>query len=98
MIIATNISVIELSNQHKYELLELVRRVPFNPEQAMYMELRIKLIETMEEYEAIKKNLLMNIIESKDRIAMGFSYSMTDISNCIRFMNMTARKIELKKL
>lgn len=98
MIIATDGSEKEVTNEHLFNLLELVEHTTLNPYQKTWMTLRINACDSVEEYEAIRRNLLLNRIESKDRIAFGLNFNMTDISNTIRNMNREARKIKLIKI
>lgn len=88
----------KISNEDYYRLLELVRHTTYDAEQQLWVTLQIEACDTMDEFEAIRKNLLLNRIESKDRICMGLSYGMKDINNTIRHLSKEARKIKLIKL
>lgn len=87
-----------ISNEDFYNLLELVTRTTLDIDQQNGMILRINNCESMEEFQSIRRNLLLNRIESKDRISLGLNYGMADITNTIRQMSKDMKKPQLKKL
>lgn len=88
----------KISNEDYYNLLELVDRTTLDMDQRLMVTLQIDACSSVDEFEAIRKNLLLNRIESKDRIAYGLNYGMKDISNTIRHLSKEPRKIKLIKL
>ncbi len=77
---------IEITERDRDNLIALAEQTPFDVDQIRWLNIKISNCDTQEQYDEIYKNVMMNIIERKDRIAMGFSYNMGDIREALRAM------------
>lgn len=74
----------EISGGDTFKLIELLDRTTYEGTQKEFMSVRIKLCETLDEYQEIEKNLWLNYIHDKDRIRMGFNYNMSDLKKLLK--------------
>lgn len=74
----------EIGNRERYDLVELAERTTLDHEQKEWLAVQIRDCRTLTEYEEIERYLYQNIIQDKDRIAMGLNYNAGDIKKTIR--------------
>jgi hypothetical protein len=76
----------EIGSYERYALKELLYKTTFDGDQMECIETQIEEAVTMHEYEEIEHYLYMNIIQDKDRIAMGLNYNQSDIKKALRLL------------
>lgn len=83
MILITDISP-EVGVNEQNNLIMLAERTTFEARQLEYLGVAIRQITSLEEYDEMYRHIMLNIIEDKDRIAMGFNYNATDIKKTLK--------------
>lgn len=74
----------ELGDDMRYVLIDMLERTTYDEESKKILILQIEKFVTYKEFDKMMLNIQMNLIQDKDRIAMGFNYSQSDIKKRLK--------------
>jgi len=78
---------VNLTQRNKDDLMMILKSyTTYEPYQKKVLEIMISDCDNEVEFMKIKKQILMNRIERKDRISMGFNYGYTDWKHTMRYI------------
>ena len=81
---AINRTVDEIGEENRLYLMTLLESTTYEERQKELLAIRINSILKQEDFDKALQNLQANQIQDKDRIAMGFNYSQSDIKKTLK--------------